>query len=438
MLQAISSALETLLKKDKIAIGFQRELKFRDMLMAVSFAFEKGHSLHSAVLKAARIIHGFMPYYEINLYISGDGRVDTLKFDFPSGGRLNLLSGHLKRREYPHLFATSPVAGESGSEISRNLYESPERQSMIKRISAGPRDVAWVEIRMGAGRNLPPYLSHLLTVMGLGIARKINEETIIRNDHLAGQWLGAIRYFQERASITSNLSELLQEAANIVINSNAAAFCRISLCDPDKIDLKTAALAQVRSLKWPMQQLNRVETARTEFHRRALLNCAPVHFDQEDNSLRISKQEAAFLLPEGAKRGIILPLVIGKQAVGLITVGEFRDLERLPNRKLAEIFLEDLGALISAILTWHKDKRISGEAREGHRRLTVVQKESRRHLPALEFSPKIRSRINGPLAGILASCEYLKDNPEVNTEVGKFLNVIERNAVKIHEIAAGI
>ena len=55
-----------------------------------------------------------------------------------------------------------------------------------------------------------------------------------------------------------------------------------------------------------------------------------------------------------------------------------------------------------------------------------------------KHSLSIRSRLNGPLAGILASCEYLQGaHPELKSEFGRFIDIIERNAAKIHGITSG-
>ena len=55
------------------------------------------------------------------------------------------------------------------------------------------------------------------------------------------------------------------------------------------------------------------------------------------------------------------------------------------------------------------------------------------------MSLSIKSRINGPLAGIMASCEYLKSCPsEDNFDVDRFIDIIQRNAKKIHNITTEV
>ncbi len=83
------------------------------------------------------------------------------------------------------------------------------------------------------------------------------------------------------------------------------------------------------------------------------------------------------------------------------------------------------------ILTWHKEKRMS---REGKKKLTLIKQnkpeESKKEKPA----PRINSRINGPLAGIMAACEYLKSDLQIEKDdLKRYLGVIEKNASRIHQ-----
>jgi hypothetical protein len=89
------------------------------------------------------------------------------------------------------------------------------------------------------------------------------------------------------------------------------------------------------------------------------------------------------------------------------------------------------------VLSWHKEKRVSQEIKEGKKTLTIIQKEPQKTPD--EITPKLRTRINGPLAGIMASCEYLhQSQPGIDGEVSHYLDVIERNAARLHEITAEI
>jgi hypothetical protein len=150
-------------------------------------------------------------------------------------------------------------------------------------------------------------------------------------------------------------------------------------------------------------------------------------------------EEASIMLPAGVKRGAVVPLIISGQPVGLLTAGECRDECRSMPLDLSLLFVSGLAGLVSMILTWHKDKRLSMALREGNKRLIMKQRQAQVATPPRPIAPRMRSRINGPLAGILASCEYLRNNyPGMAEDIERYLNVIQRNASRIHEITAGL
>jgi len=52
-----------------------------------------------------------------------------------------------------------------------------------------------------------------------------------------------------------------------------------------------------------------------------------------------------------------------------------------------------------------------------------------------EGEPSLGSRLNGPLAGILASCEYMRSLDRTRkADIDRFIDVVQRNATKIHDI----
>ena len=435
ILNTIVSTLESAIVREFESEIRQASEQFKGMVDNVAHSFERGQSLIASTLQAARIIYSHLPFTEINLYISGNGRADKLDFDLPQGGKVKIETGFMRRHEKPHLFSGFQGLQKTG-ESRLQVYTVFDRTSVICRISPKHAGTAWLEMRFAS---LPKNIGDLLKAFGQGISQKLLEDNAERLNQQTAQWLGALRYYQEKALATNDISALLHELANLIVNSDAAAFCRIMLTDPEKSELKTSAFAQVRPLRWTMQQLSGVAVEKTTFHKKAISEHNQIDFDQRDIATRIPDNEAAFLLPVGVKSGIITPIEIGGQVVGLLTIGEFREIERHGDSGLIRLYISDLAALISMTLSWHKDKRTTAQAKEGHKRLTLVQRETARmNASPVQLAPKIRSSINGPLAGILASCEYLKDTNGLDDDLGKFLKVIERNAVKIQEITAGI
>jgi hypothetical protein len=438
LLKNMASGLEIVIKREKAESESRTRIMFQEMLQSVDHSFDKEKQLVSALLQSARTIFANFPFTEINLYTTTNGAVNLLDFKLPSGGQVNLRSGYFKKSEYPFLYPSKKQKLENKSPHDAEIFMLTERSSCLLLLRLEGLAKAWLEIKY-SGKGFPAYLPILMATLGEKIARKLEIEQAVKLKEQAGQWLGAIQFYLEQARSTSDVAELLHEMASMAVNAGTTAFCKITLSDPQKSILRTAALAQARDLRWSMQHLLSVPVSKVELHGMALLNRIRVSFDQDDPHQSISESELSFLMPQGIKRGEILPLVIGDHAVGLLTVGDFREKERAYPSELMNLFWSNLAGLMSLVLTWQKEKRLTGEIKEGARKLTMIQRETHKNIHDIEFAPKMRSQINGPLAGILASCEYLKDShPEIESDIGRLINVIQRNASKIHEITAGV
>ncbi len=422
--EMVRSALTNIIKTEKTEHKLLQESGFRELTRLISAPFNLNAPLLSVLLDSARAAYAHLPFDELNLYLSANGRVKTHDFSLPGGGKVNHIEGHFDKSDYPQLYKVS---------ASKAPYQVFERKAALIQLDTGNDCQAWLEIRL---ENSPSYLPDLLLVWSQLVSRKINFDNLEKVKLQTSQWLGAIRHYHERALATDNVSALLQEMANLVIDLGMATYCRISLTDPQKQNIKTAALAQVRNLEWPAT-LDLLPTSELELHRRVLITGKSIEFDQSDSSRKITGPEADLILPRGVQRGLMLPLVIGADSVGIITFGEFRGRDREPASEQAELFASNLSAMISIVLSWHKEKRVSQEIIEGKKKITIIQKQSVR-AQSPDLAPTFKSRLNGPLAGIMASCEYLqKSHPDLEQEVGHYLNIIERNAAKIHEISAG-
>lgn len=435
VIRTVCSALAMILRRENAVMGHYQETGFREMLTSLNCSFEFDKPLISSVLKSSRLLYNFIPCREMNLFLSADGPVESYDFQFPGGGRLNIHRGYFSRSEYPQL---GMLRGNRSDRDDERLVISSDQRLYQVRIGPQAAPDAYLEVRFDEPLYAFRHFAHLVNALGQLIARKLLLEKIGSNDSQVGQWFGALRYFQERALENDNLSELLHESANLVVNCGLSAFCRIALCDPSHTVLKTAALAQVRPLNWSAQYIDQIKLDQAILHHRVLQDMSPIHFDQVDGS-KIDGKELGLLFPAGVQNGSVIPLAIDGHAVGLLTAGDFRNTGRGPNRLLSRLFLADLAGLISLTLAWHKEKRVHRAVKEGNKRLTMMRQKEEKPAARVKVAPQLRSRLNGPLAGILASCEYLKDShASTDMEMAHYLNVIERNATKIHEITAGM
>ena len=174
-----------------------------------------------------------------------------------------------------------------------------------------------------------------------------------------------------------------------------------------------------------------VSLANLEYHKTSLESGAVITFNQDDTFRRLSDEEAFKMLPLEVKCGIIVPLAMGQKTVGLLGIGDCRRLSRVFENSDHMHFLNSLSSAISMILTWHKEKRLS---REGDKKLTLLKKSVGKKKDSDKSAARINSRINGPLTGIMAACEYLKSGLYTEKDdLDRYLNIIERNASQIHQ-----
>jgi GAF domain-containing protein len=436
LIRDVCDGLSAALKRDIAERNCRLETRYREMLLLAARPFDRGEPLISALVKSAKLIHSYVPFRQIGLYVHDNGKPHSLDFDLPTGGVVTIKTGYFPEKEYPEFHP-----GTSNARLYRNISQGvlihDNQKAYLFPICNGRHPLAHIKIELSE----PVGRSSYLPLLGGALRQKVSEylenERRAKLEHQSGQWLGALQYYQQRAISSKDLSELLKELTSLITDLIPSTFCRIMLIDKDRRLFKTAAMAQARKLKWPKMNDSGIFLADVALHRKALLSGDNVWFAQGRSEYKIQPAESARTLPSGIKHGLIVPLMMGDRAVGLLTVGESRQEERssLAGEPLA--FISSIAGLISMALTLHRERWMIKNAREGSRKLTLRQSHGLQEPVPRSMILGSRSRINGPLAGIMASCEYLKSCPPGDiSEVNRFIDIIERNATKIHSITA--
>jgi len=417
-------AMSSPLKKEKAEQNHLNDIKYREILVQLSKAFDKNDAIDSSILRAARILHAAMPFSEMNLYISGNGPVVKFDFSIQPDASLNIYKGHFRRGEYPHLFAAIPNS-QKGHVLGSHL--NYERSSLIAHFDERPSATFWLEIAMGNLDSVSSLFSPAAEIISQNLGRKIANDKLLESAKIAEQRIGALKYIEEKVLASASLSDVLQEVTRVVVDTGQAAFCTIALLDPLRKSVMTAGQSQARNIDWKDLLSGLVKISRGSLSKPLIF-----HFDRS----RSKENEFSKYFPKGIRCGGFFPIFAGSQVVGYLIAGDFRGRERDALSFDSTNFISGLALMVSIVMTWHKEKRIATETKEGHRRLTMVQKARKSPEESRLFS-RMRSRINGPLAGILASCEYLEAcHPELESDVERFLGVIQKNARRIHELAS--
>lgn len=434
----VCNGLGATLKGDIAEKNYRLEARYKEMLLLAAKPFDNGESLISALVKSAKLIHSYVPFRQICLYIHDNGKPHSLDFNLPTGGTVTVRTGHFPENEYPefHSGATKPGGYRN---ISKDILIHDDQRSYLLPICDGKDPLAHLKIELLS----PASRSSYLPLLGAAIRQKVSEclekERAAKLEDQSGQWLGALQYYQEKAISSKDLPELLKELAWLIAGLTPSTFCRVMLVDRDRKIFKTAAWAQARDLRWLAAKIPAISLTDVPLHRKALFEGKSIRFGCGDSKDKISSEENAMILPSGIKHGLIIPLNMGERVVGLLTVGESRQMERSSLAGGPSMFVLSIAGLISMALTLHKEKWMSRASSAGSRKLTLRQNVASQASARKGGSLSVKSRVNGPLAGIIASCEYLKScPPEDISEVDRFVDIIQRNANKIHNITAGV
>lgn len=428
ILEIAGSGLGASLHKEKSDKEYVQEARHKESLTIATKPLDTGQPMISALIKSAKTLNNYLPFKWICLYVTGNGTPRSYEFNIPTGGAVKIIEGWFPKYAFPHLYNRD---SNTGLKFGTGSARTSPKATYIFPVGNTNMPLGYLEFELQSPAANNSYLPLLGNIMGKRFALYLKDDRIQNRVNTYDSWLGALRYFQERATEVNDISSLLKEIASSTVDLVPTSFCRIMLADPAKRFLKTAALAQKRNLDWRMRFESKISLANLEFHKTSLESGAVITFNQEDNSRKLSEEEAFKMLPTEVKCGTIVPLTLGQKTVGLITIGDCRKAGRALENSGPMYFLNALSSAVSMILTWQKEKRLS---REGSKKLTLLQKNIAKDSKSEKSRVRINSRINGPLAGIMAACEYLKSGLyNEKDELDRYLKIIEKNASQIHQ-----
>ena len=431
ILDPLGQAFSRALSRERNEQSFLNVAKQKETLASLSGAFIGNDSIASSLMTASRVLYGIIPFSEVNLYLSVNGPVVKYDFDLHKNGVVNIIQGHFKKDQYPYLYGGHDPRATGG--ISKP-YRNHERSSLIKRMSIADATTFWLEIRLDDFNSVSSTLPLAMDIICQCLYNKLSEEILRKFNEMAVQRVGALSFLEQKALAKKNLSTLLQDITRAVVDTETAAYCGITVVDPSNTDVKTVARSQARSFAWPESS----SEAPGPNNPGSASPGTPLPYHSRGPSLKRPQDgDTNHLFPDGTKAGVVFPLHAGPQAVGYLIAGDFRGGERSALTDNAVSFVSGLALLASIVMTCHEEKRLAGERFEGPKKLTMIRRAPQNANSNSEVAPNIRSRINGPLAGILASCEYIQDaHPELRGNVGRYIDIIYRNAEKIHLIAS--
>lgn len=441
VLDAVSSNLGLAFYKDGLQKSVNANKSFKDFIAVILKTSRADDNFNSRMIRLAKLLKQYMRFDKLHLYLASDGAPQMLDFNLGGNSRLIVEKGFLTGDVY------KPVKWVINKKRSLVLpdeliiYGQPWKLTDNMRILYTPvvvdgEIIGVLAVYISRSHHVKHNDKIVCDAISTVISGSLLEEKNVAQTADTFDRIGAIKYSIETALNDKPSKPVYRELARIIVEKMPATFCRIMLLNPDGDKFLTAAIYQRRELSrderahtdWPLSELH--------FSRKVITTGKPALIKQTDNRPKISEPEMKLLLPEGISQCIINPIIINGDAQGVVVIGENRRIERNQIGSNEMVFALLLTSVISMFLRQQdqtvKHKKLANTNRLVARRLAGLKNQAE----TFDMIDGFNSRLNGPLAGILASCEFMKSNPKMTKEqLDKYLNVIDRNARRIHKLS---
>jgi transcriptional regulator with GAF, ATPase, and Fis domain len=421
--------------------SLDQQKTMRDFMAVIMKTARSEDNLNTQAIRLAKFYRSMLKFDTMHIYLSANGPSHLLDFNLQSGGRVMIERGHFEDAKY------APVKWVINNRRSLSLPEHKAALAGQYRVDVQnsylylPILISGQAIGALAVSLAGTYRFNLSEIIACEAVATVLSGVLLNERYQISMTealdkIGAIKYSLETISETATAENELRELARVVVEKTPSTFCRIMLLDSERNKLQTAAIFQRRDLLWDDRSLSYLPLSELYAHRKVIATGRPLILGDDSKNLKMSEFEMNLLMPKGVSQCLIVPLTINGRTIGLMTVGENRSSSR---NKLgsSELIFASLLAMNVSMHLWHKNLQKTLEStmssnREAARKAQYYEAQSKN----LGLVWGLPSRINGPLAGILASCEYLQNAPGINKEeIEKFIGVISRNAEKIHRVS---
>jgi len=246
-------------------------------------------------------------------------------------------------------------------------------------------------------------------------------EELVRKEKLARLLKESVEVFEER----KNLKEILEQTAQKVASQFPVSFCKITLLDSHRQNLKPYALFKLRNSDLKLETERDLDLSQLPWHRLALESRRTQLIKQDDPESVMSNQEAGLALSEKIESALLIPIMMEDQPIGIMALGELRNWSRRPFKKDEIVLASNLAFQTSQAL------------RQAWLDYKLQQSKSQRAVDPEGWAKEIldlKYDINNPLTSIFGASELLQIREKNLTEESlHYLRIIERSARRIQE-----
>ncbi len=440
-LDSVCANLGLAFYKDGLQKSITHNKAFKDFIAVILKSSRGDDNLNTRIIRLAKLMGQYIKFKNIHLYLKSSGAPQSLEFNLTGGAKLIIEKGFFGGKQYRPINWISLKKRSLALPDELNLFGHSWAMDQKLRSLYTPvvlnGEVAGV-LRLDVPRvhafnqNDKIACDAICSVVSSALLEDMNNEQAENTFDR----IGAIKYSIETTMSDKPSNMIYRELARIIVEKMPATFCRIMLLNEARDNFRTVAIYQRRQLTWDERTIAGLPLSELYTHRKVITTGKPEVIKQLDSKLKISELESKLLMPEGVSQCIINPIIIDGKTRGVVTIGESRIAERNQIGSQEIVFALLLTNVISMLLMQKeqmtRQQRLAASTRIASEKLSSLQNRA----DSFEIVDGFNSRLNGPLAGILASCEFMKANEGMSKEnVYRYLNVIDKNARKIHKLS---
>jgi GAF domain-containing protein len=127
---------------------------------------------------------------------------------------------------------------------------------------------------------------------------------------------------------TSDMQQFLNELAETVVKKLPATYCRFWRYDSDKETLEFVADAFSRDVSRHVTETRSLPLAKARWHKLAIQAGRLMLINQREERMQMDDQELVQSLVVGLQSALLVPMLVGNEAIGIMAVAEMRNWDR--------------------------------------------------------------------------------------------------------------
>jgi transcriptional regulator with GAF, ATPase, and Fis domain len=389
----------------------------------ISRIFQLDKPIEKVLPRMAKLLRKVMEFEYLSLAITDSSGENMQRISVGTGGNV-LLS---RESSLPTRGTAASKVIESGKSLIQKDIEYGEyaEENLLKAIGVRSRLIlplsqygALTLGSMKAGQYLPKDAKSLNLIGSLlsNILHnyEMNEE-IRKKDNL----LFKFKEITERTLKEKETRKVLSHIARDITQELPTSFCRISFIEKDRNNLNTLALEKVRDQGMELKQDKTHPLSLLPWHRMALKTGRTMVINQEDPESLMPDEECEQIMSRNLSSGLLVPIIMDQNPVGVLSVGEMRSWGRRPFEKEEIAFVKGVANQIPLLL--ERDSKISSL-------------DSKTKPGAEEGTNQLGFEINSSLSTIYGSVELIRNKKKtLDKETLKYLEVIEKGGQRVQK-----